>query len=400
MDTPDRLWNRDFTLICLGQLLMVMAFYAAMSTFTLFLEKHLGLSGPLLGILAACSIISAIFARPLAGHWLDTLGRRAVYLPAFCLFGALFFLYPTINGVLGIGALRLVHGMAWGTVIGAAGTTAVDLIPPSRRGEGIGWYGLFMVLAMAVGPACGLFVVESRGFDALFIAAGLVSLLGWLTVLRLHFPAVKLERRRFSVRRSLEKTALPVASATFFVTLSYGTLMNYAALYAKNELHASPTLFFSFFAAGTAASRLLGGKMYDRRGPRRILGISLLLLTLGLIFMALFKSPALFFASALLQGVGDGLCVPILMAMVNDMVPPEKRGGANATLMTFFESGIFCGVLITGALYDTTGWTFVFLLMAAFMVVAALLIRFRVLPHFERVRATRLGAELPEANIR
>ncbi len=387
MERHERLWNRNFILICAGQLLMVLAFYAAMSTFTMFLEERLSLSGGLLGALASCSIVSAIFARPLAGYWLDTFGRRAVYIPAFFAFGALFFFYPLLTGIAAVACIRLLHGVAWGTAIGAAGTTAVDLIPPSRRGEGIGWYGLSMVLAMAVGPGLGLFVEQTWNFDVLFLSCGALILLGWITVLQLRFPRIELKRKPFSPRETIEKNAGPPAVTIFFVTLSYGCLMNYAALYAKNELHTSPTLFFTFFAVGTAASRLFGGKTYDSRGPKGVLRISFILLTAGLVLLAATKDPFLFFLAALLQGVGDGLCFPVLLAMINDMVPPHRRGAANGTLMTMVEAGIFCGVLITGGLYEPLGWPFVFALMAVFMVIAALIFHFWTFPHYVKVRA-------------
>ncbi len=393
MPAKEPLWSKNFILICVGQFLMVLAFYAAMSTFTLFLETQMRLSGALLGALASCSIVSAIFARPLAGHWLDTLGRRAVYIPAFFIFGILFFVYPFIAGVTGMVLLRLVHGLTWGTVIGAAGTTAVDLIPPSRRGEGIGWYGLSMVLAMAVGPNLGLLIVENLNFNTLFVACGVLILCGWLTVLQLRLPRLDLRRRPFSLRQTLEKTAIPLAVTVFFITLSYGCLMNYAALYAKNELHTSPTLFFTFFAVGTAASRLIGGKAYDSRGPKGVLRISFLLLTTGLVMLAVVRDPILFFAAALLQGVGDGLCLPVLMAMVNDMVAPQRRGAANATLMTMLETGIFCGVLLTGRLYESLGWSFVYSLMAVFIVVAAVVFLFWAHPHYLKVRTALREAE-------
>lgn len=395
MPSKEPLWSKNFILICAGQLLMVLAFYAAMSTFTLFLETRMRLSGSLLGVLASCSIVTAIFARPLTGYWLDTLGRRAVYIPAFFIFGVLFFAYPFVTGIVGMALLRLTHGLAWGTVIGAAGTTAVDLIPPSRRGEGIGWYGLSMVLAMAVGPNLGLLVVENLDFNTLFVACGVLILLGWLTVLRLRLPNLELKRKPFSFRQTIEKSAVPLAVTVFFITLSYGCLMNYAALYAKHELHTSPTLFFTFFALGTAASRLIGGKAYDSRGPKGIVCLSFVLLTTGLVLLAVVRDPILFFAAALLQGVGDGLCLPVLMAMVNDMVLPQRRGAANGTLMTLLEMGIFCGVLLTGQLYESLGWSFVYSLMAVFIVVAAVLFLCWVHPHYLKVRAALREAEQP-----
>ena len=79
--------------------------------------------------------------------------------------------------------------------------------------------------------------------------------------------------------------------------------------------------------------------------------------------------------------------------MVNDMVAPQRRGAANATLMTMLETGIFCGVLLTGRLYESLGWSFVYSLMAVFIVVAAVVFLFWAHPHYLKVRTALREAE-------
>ena len=55
-------------------------------------------------------------------------------------------------------ALRVVHGFAFGMVTVAGNTILIDILPSSRRGEGIGYYGLANNIAMSFGPMIGLFM--------------------------------------------------------------------------------------------------------------------------------------------------------------------------------------------------------------------------------------------------
>ncbi len=378
----EKLWTRDFSLLSAAHLLMAVAFYSTMPVFTLFLEQRLGLSGFTLGLVASSSIFSALLARPLAGVVLDHLGRRVVYVPAYLAFAAFFFAYLPAQALWTVALARFFHGLAWGILVTAAMTVAVDLLPQGRRGEGIGYFSLFMVLAMSVGPALGVGLKDAWGFNALFAAAGGVALLGWTGALSVRALIIPEGRRRFSLKDTFEKSAIPFGLVVFFILIPYGCLMNYSAMYAERELLASGGTFFIFFAIGTGVARLFSGRFFDHRGPRLILAISFLLLVAGLSIMALTRSAACFYAAALIQGVGDGMGIPVITAMINNMVKPQRRGAANATFMTFFELGICAGVLLTGYLYPRLGWSMVFALFAGCCLTAALLSRFWALPRY------------------
>ena len=194
MTSQTPLWTRNFIFICLAHVCMTIAFYANMPVLPLFLKDRLGVEGLLMGLVVASYTASSILSRPVAGFWLDRVGRMAIYAPSYLLFGLLFFAYPLAGAVAFIALLRLTHGVFWGFMMGAANTLAVDLIPPARRGEGIGMFGLTMNLGMALGPAIGLPVAERFGYDGLFIFGGVLVTAGFILVLRVKAPTVPLEK--------------------------------------------------------------------------------------------------------------------------------------------------------------------------------------------------------------
>lgn len=356
--TPkESLWTRNFILICLAHLAISFSFYATMPIMPLFLESRLGVSGLLMGALVASYTVTATLIRPFAGYVLDRTGRMRVYVPSYLIFGLLFFLYPLAGSVLLLLVLRLAHGVLWGSVMGAANTLAVDLVPASRRGEGIGMFGLTMTLGMAVGPAIGIPVSDYFGYDGLFIMGGLLMAAGLVLALRIKAPQVPLERRPFLWKNLLEKTSIPVSCVTILACIAFGAMMNYTALYVTTEVAgAAAGLYFLCLAIGMGVARMTAGKAFDRSGPGKSMALAYGCLLGGFALQALTREALPFYASGMLIGTGFGIATPVWQAMVNIMVSPDRRGAANATFMTAFDTGICLGILIIGFVQKQFGW--------------------------------------------
>ena len=72
--------------------------------------------------------------------------------------------------------IRFIHGIAFGFSSTATGTISSRIIPENRKGEGIGYYGLSVTLASAIGPFIGLVFNNHLGFKSIF-AISLLSIL-------------------------------------------------------------------------------------------------------------------------------------------------------------------------------------------------------------------------------
>ena len=383
MTSQTPLWTRNFIFICLAHVCMTIAFYANMPVLPLFLKDRLGVEGLLMGLVVASYTASSILSRPVAGFWLDRVGRMAIYAPSYLLFGLLFFAYPLAGAVAFIALLRLTHGVFWGFMMGAANTLAVDLIPPARRGEGIGMFGLTMNLGMALGPAIGLPVAERFGYDGLFIFGGVLVTAGFILVLRVKAPTVPLEKKPFAFRDLLEKTSLPVSLVTVIICIPFGVVMNYTALYTQTEVRAASGTFFLVLALGMAVSRVMAGRTFDREGP----GVAMFraFVCLGaLLLQAFTRHGSVFYMSAALLGFGYGISAPVCQAMVNILVAPERRGAANATFMTAFDLGICIGIVAIGHVQKVLGWEASHAVEIACFIIGAALFWGLCLPHYTR----------------
>ena len=392
--TAERLWTRDFILIWLAQFIMSLVFYATMPVFPLLLEDKFGLTGLAMGAVAASYTLSAIMTRPPAGYCLDRFGRKALYVPTYGIFALIYLLYPLAADAADIALVRFLHGAVWGVVMGASNTTAVDLLPPARRGEGIGYFGLAMIFSVAAGPGLGLYVVSTFGFDVLFNGAACLTLAGFVFVLLLRFPVIPRSARLLSVSSVIEKTSLPASLAVLLFCIPYGAINNFSSLFARGVPGASAGTFFLLLALGTGITRLFSGRVFDRVGPGRITRFAYAILLAGcLLMVAAGLSPDwgafCYSAAGLFIGLGYGIAVPVIQAMINALVPAERRGAANSTMMTAFDLGICLGLLTTSSMYSVTGLSGTYTALSGCVCLSAVVFFCAAMPRYTAIITAR-----------
>jgi predicted MFS family arabinose efflux permease len=361
------LWTKNFVLLAGANLLLGIAFYFLLPILPLYLTDRLHISNRLIGVLMALFTISALLIRPLTGFWLDRFNRRLVYLCAFAGMVALFSLYPAATGIFSMALLRLAHGGAWGITSTASSTIVADVVPARRRGEGIGFFGLSMTLAMSLGPLLGMSIVKHLSYAALFYAGMGISLAGLVCATVVSYPRT-VSPKRFKWSELLEPATIPISLVQLLLNLSYGGLLSYVAMFGKQIGVGNPGSFFLFFAIGMALSRLWSGKVFDRSGPAMVLRMGFLLLIVGFVALSFAHSTGMYLLSAFLIGTGNGIVMPSFQTMINAIVPQERRGAANSTFFAAFDVGIGAGMMLAGYLADKSGLRISFLVSAGAIV--------------------------------
>lgn len=353
---PDKLWNRDFILLCISTFLLSSAFYILLPSLPVFLTSHLGADKSEVGVLLGAFTIAALLVRPFAGLALDRGSRSLVYLGSLAAFGLCLFPYGFVGVVEAMILLRVLHGITWGFASTSGGALVVDFIPPTRRGEGIGYFGFAQTAAMATGPLVAT-AFPAGTETALFCSAGGIGLGAMALAAFIRYP----ERRGAQPRPHgllatlIERRAVPVALNMCLLSFCYGALLSFAPLYAKEMGIGNSGPFFMFFALGLALSRVFAGRAFDVRGPRLVGATGVMLLIVGFAILFLVKNPFVFHATALGLGAGMGMLMPTMQAMINNLIEPHRRGAANSTFFTAFDLGIGAGMVTTGLIADAAG---------------------------------------------
>ena len=356
-DSTGRLWNRNFILLAFGNLFMAIGFYFLMPTLPVYVVDVLGANKHDVGYILAAYTISALLIRPFTGMAVDIWGRKWIYIGSFAVFTVILATYPLLHSFGMLLFLRFLHGFAWGINSTSGQTAVVDIIPLNKRGRGIGYFGISFTISMAIGPLIALYILSIGGFAIMFLTAALFSLAGWILILFVRFPGIRFpsEQVRFSWSKFIEKTSIPVAIPQILFGMTYGSVISFITIFAKETNLNETGQFFLVIAIGIFISRLFTGQIFDNRGPKFLMISGFLISMAGFILLATLVNPAGFLTSAFLIGMGSGILMPTMTTMVNNMIGIERRGAANATISTAFDLGIGMGSLLLGVLSEAIG---------------------------------------------
>jgi MFS family permease len=357
-------------------------------------------SGLFLGFLT----YSSAFSAPLTGAIVDRVGQRRVLLTSSIALTVFSVAYAVISSVPVLLSLVLIHGVFWSGLLSASAAYMTNMLPERRRAEGIGYWGLSSVGAMAVAPSAGFWIYR-HGWVWLCVGSAALNLIMAGIAWRLHqegsasflqkpddppvLPSSLLNESAVPTRSLLEWRVLIVSITLFLYSFGYGGITSFTALYADAN-HVTPkSIYLTTIAIVILLTRPLAGRLGDRLGYRRVFVPCLVLISVGLSCLALGGSRGWMIVSAVCFGLGFGTAYPVYVGYVMRGVAPARRGAAFGAILAAFDTGIGTGS-------TTMGWTIQhFGFAAAFGVAAALsalavpyfLVVDRMLGRRERARA-------------
>ena len=379
------IFRGNFVLVFFASLLMFTAFYIMLPTLPVFLTRELKIDEGQTGLILAVYTLAALLIRPFTGFMIDRFGRKIFYISSLLLFAIIFAGYPLAGVFTLMLVVRFAHGLVWGVATTTGSTLIVDIVPATRRGEGIGLYGLAMTIPMALGPFTGLQLTLGNNYTLMFLFAGALAFAGFLLTLLIKYPVLPTSGKViFSFRSLLESSSLPVTFNLLLINISYGGLVSFISLYALKTGIGNTGLFFIIFASGITLARIYMGKIFDRHGPKVLAVTGILFFIVGHVILGIMLNKAGFLVAAFLLGLGSGVIFPTFQAMVNNLVPPHRRGAANSTLFSGLDLGIGLGMLVTGFLAHSIGLPHTYLIYGALNLVALFFFWFISLRHYQK----------------
>ncbi|MBR4066538.1 MAG: MFS transporter [Bacteroidaceae bacterium] len=399
MSADDRLFTRSYIFMCLANFLTAFSFFLLVPTLPFYLVDTFGLESDIVGLVLSCYVVAVLCIRPFAGFIADMFPRKKVYVISYILFALAFvgYLFAFSDIVMFI-ILRVVHGFAFGALNTTGNTLVIDIMPSSRRGEGLGYFGVTNNLAMAFGPMTGLFLIEGGNYTLLFGAALLVACVGLmfavLVKVKWRQPREKVEKV-FSIDRFILLAGIPASVAFFMLAIPYGMTSSYIAIYASEVgITSGVGLFFTVQGAGLIVSRLLSGKRVDKGFITQTITRGIVIALAGVVGEALLAlvcgrsmgmGYVLYFLSAFLIGYGFGTIFPAFNTLFINMAPNSRRATANATYLTGWDVGIGAGMLLGGAL-SVNGYSGSFAFASILVFAAFVYFVYFVSKHFKRHR--------------
>jgi MFS family permease len=350
------------------------AFYVLTPLLPLYLSEHFGATKDVIGLVLSGYTITALLFRPFSGYVVDSFPRKLVLMVSFSAFAIFFAGYLAASTLLLFMLVRTLHGGPFGMLTVANSTVAIDVLPSSRRTEGIGYYGLSNNLAMAIAPTVGIFVYKySHSFELLFWIALVVACCGWMVdaTIDLKSKDIVKNKSKLSLDRFFLMKGWLLGVNMVAFGFSFGVLSNYLAIYGKEVMGITggTGTYFMLCSIGLILSRLQGGKalrqgrLTHNAGAGMVIslvGYTLFILmpTLNQLSIVNYQLSIIlgYYGSALLIGLGNGHMWPAFQNMTINVAENNQRGTANSTILISWDIGMGLGILLGGVVSELAGY--------------------------------------------
>lgn len=359
-----KLWTLSYLNVCIANFLMACSFNLLMPSIPLYITEHLGVPQTKTGIVLASYAIAILMIRPFSGYIVDLYSRKTILLISFICYVAIFLGYFYAVTVFVFVIVRFFHGVTWGLSTVSSSTLAIDLVPSERRAEGIGYFGTFMNVAMAIGPFIAIHIYQNYSFQILLYCAIFMGILGIIAVSFIKAPErPKLEREKVSLDRFFLLPAWPIFLNQLLPSFAWGTIGPFVAQYGKQINIPNAGVFFLFWAGGIIVSRIFSGRMVDKGHIHLVNTSAMAIVGIAFLAFALIHNIVAFCVSGLFIGIGFGMMFPALQTLYINMAEHNQRGTANSTYLVGFDLGLALGMLVGG--YISGIYSFEVLFMVA-----------------------------------
>ena len=361
----ERLWNSNYCKVMIANFSLFTAFYLLTPLLPLYLHETFGATKDVIGLVLSGYTITALLFRPFSGYFVDSFPRKIVLMVCYTAFAIFFAGYLAASSLLLFTIIRTLHGGPFGALTVANSTVAIDVLPSSRRNEGIGYYGLSNNLAMAIAPSFAIFIyAQTHDFHLLFWLALLVATFGLIvdsTVKLKHQPS-DVRPRKLSLDRFFLKRGWLLGVNMVFFGFCFGVLSNYLAIYGKQVMGMTggTGTWFMLCSIGLILSRLQGGKALRQGRLTHNAAEGMLISLVGYTLFIACPNYVGYYGSAILIGLGNGHLWPAFQNMMISMAHHNERGTANSTILISWDVGMGLGILLGGILAESFGYSTAF----------------------------------------
>lgn len=365
----ETLWNAEYIKVMLNNFGMYFAFYLLAPLLPLYLHDSFGCTKDMIGLVLSGYTITALMFRPFSGFLVDAFSRKRMLVLFLFAYFAFFGGYLLASSLLLFAIVRTLHGIPFGASTVACSTVAIDVLPSSRRNEGIGYYGLSNNVATAIAPTVGIYVYhKTHDFSILFWMSFVASALGMLVASTVKISNRPLRRsgRLMSFDRFFLTRGWAIAANLVFFGFCYGVLSNFLAIYGRERLGITggTGTFFVFLSVGLILSRLQGGRSLRKGNLSRNAAEGIMISTLGYVIFVAFPGMVGFYLSAFLIGLGNGHMYPAHQNMMVNVAHNNERGTANSSVLTAWDVGQGVGILCGGLVVEHLGYASAFWMVA------------------------------------
>lgn len=377
-EAREKLWTKDFVLLTVCNLLLFITIQMQTPTFPAYVKQTYQADDFVVSLVISLFCLAAVVARVFTGEALKTKSSKTLAIIALVLVGLASAGYYFAGGLVFFLLMRMVVGVGFGMGSTTFPTIVSNVIPNRRIGEGMGYFGLSTSLAMALGPMIGLTILNQFGFGSMLVTVVLLIALIFplMQIIRAYGkqpqPATNAVAAK-GLGRFFDRKLLLPAALNFCLSITYGGVLSFLALYGKEAHIENVGSFFLCNAIAMVLIRPFSGKLFDRKGHMAVLPPGALFVGVSLLILSLANTEPILLVSAFFYGLGYGSIQPSIQAWMVKQVTPEQRGMANGVFFNSIDLGIAVGSMLLGVLATHSNYSVMYrwsaLAMLLFLVI-------------------------------
>ena len=376
----ERIFTRDFILDMMISLCCSLNYFTLLINITGFAAYEFGANAAIGGTAAGIYVIGGLLSRIVAGKYIELKGRKKMLILGLSFALVMSTTYFFVSSIAMLLVIRFLHGMAYGISSTSTSDIVAKLVPQSRRGEGLGYFFLSITIACAIGPLLGMSLGSSQNYSGVFMVGLVMYTAALIMALIIRVPEETLtekqihEARSFTLNSLFQRSALPLALTVTVFYFSYSGVLSFIASYSEEVgLVETATFFYLAVAAGTLLSRIYAGRIYDEKGPNRVVVPAYVGFIVGMTIFATTSDSLLFLFSGFIIGIGISIVFSICQSIVVSKTPPQRYGVTTSTFSALNDLGTGLGPSILGILISAIGYRDMYLVCAAVAFVSFLM---------------------------
>ena len=348
------IWSKNYIYLCGSNFLIGLMFYMLATILPLYVQVGLHGDEQQMGLVITIYVLGSVFARLFSGFLVDRFGEKRMGVIGFSIFFIASVSYFGVkDGLLLFLVVRFIHGMSYAIASTATNTAVISLLPVKRQGEGIGYFGMFLNLAMVIGPSLGLFLWKSENIYIILTAVSIFSALAlffmWRIQIQESAQIAPQKKRPLTWRDIIEMKAIPISIVSFCLFFSYSALSGFLASYT-NELNLSATagIFFILYAVMIVGFRPFVAKLLDRFPDHYFFYPSIIMFGAGMLLLSQAHQAWMILVAGMMMGLSYGILNPCLQNIAIKQVPIARSGAATATFFLLGDLGYGVGSYCLG----------------------------------------------------
>ncbi len=370
------LFSRPFLVLCIQFLLVstVVALFFPLQAYV----KGLGFSDGIVGFLLGADALSALILQPFITPLITTVTAKRWILAGAVVLAAALILEGTLLDPLGFVAARLIQGCGFIIAVSGIMVLFVEVIPKAMSGRAFGWISLIRLIPYAAMPLVydALGVASDRlGLILQWSSAGCVLLAALLLLLPSSADVAKTGRPivfpySLMIRSLFDAALFPMFATVILLYAGYSTVFFFLKGYGAANGLSTIGLFFTVATFVMMVVRAAGGGWFDRWDKRSANACALAICSVASGILPVSKTMPSIIALAVLCGIGWGIAMPLLNALIFDVSRPETAGLNQNLALLMLQAGFFLGPLTGGQLLSFGGYEAVFFGAAAMTALA------------------------------